>query len=453
MTRVISFLLKDISSLTKFQHDTSSRLCFLLGAREAIERMLSVKEASKYQYLMLNKPEREKSMEKVHKKVTNDLKKQGYEFTEFSHLPNVIAVKIRDRKKELDNVNTSEDIANKYILDEVKHKGLPQVVLQRSAAISTSMGANVNSGDIQTLPDIKQGDEVILMDIHYNIVGYGVSNMSSEEIKRSPGRVAIRTLEGRYDIFKYKENKYYLSGLYSVSTLPRILGKLLLEFQKDTPANILVISQDNGEIAVELYNKAPKGSRVYIIQNNDNHRKALMSTFNRMQVDPSNFEIIRHSIDRYSKSRPRVKFTHFYIEMPCTNTGLRPNPYFELEEKTIISNSRQQFSAIRATSLIGAPKAQIVYVTHSLDPTENEEVIVQVYRQGNYEFGIIPDELYDIYKMGIHALPEIPTVTHAGNINLSKMREEEKYTRSWIGTNPIVHESDAGFVAKLTLKK
>ena len=87
------------------------------------------------------------------------------------------------------------------------------------------------------------------MDMYYEIVGHGVADMSSEEIKRSPGRIAVRTLEGRYDVPKYRDNRYYRNGLFSVTTLPRLLGASLLDFNND-PALMMVISQDNGEMAV-----------------------------------------------------------------------------------------------------------------------------------------------------------------------------------------------------------
>ncbi len=49
------------------------------------------------------------------------------------------------------------------------------------------------------------------MDMYYEIVGHGVADMSSEEIKRSPGRIAVRTSEGRYDVPKYNGlSRFYI---------------------------------------------------------------------------------------------------------------------------------------------------------------------------------------------------------------------------------------------------
>ncbi len=55
------------------------------------------------------------------------------------------------------------------------------------------------------------------------------------------------------------------------------------------------------------------------------------------------------------------------------------------------------------------------------------------------------------YPHGINALPEIPTVTQAGTIDLEKIKNEMTYKVCWLGIDPRLHDSDAGFVAKLQL--
>jgi hypothetical protein len=413
--------------------------------------MLAVRDASEFLFLVLNVPGKEKGIDQVKKKVTKDFNKQGYEFTIREELGNVIAISIRDRKKVIPDPNSTEQLVNKYKSEEIKHRGLPQVILRRSASISASMGADIVSGDISSLPPLQRGDEVVLMDMYYNIVGHGIADMSSEEIKRSPGRIAVKTLEGRYDVPKFHDNKYYRNGLYSITTLPRLLGINLFAFSKER-ALILVICQDNGEVAVELLNRAGEGSRIFLITRNENHRKAINSTLERLQVKGDQIQLLKVGLDRYTKSRPREKFTHFYLEMPSTETGKRPNPYFDLEEKVIISNARAQFSALRGISLVGANEAQISYVTHSIDPSENQEVIIQAFRQGNFKPVAIKDEFTSEYPLELNALPEIPTVTQSSSIDLEKFDQEKIYSNSWLKIDPRSHRSDAGFVAKLKLE-
>lgn len=413
--------------------------------------MLAVRDAAEYLFLILHVPEKEKGIDQVKKKVSKDFNKQGYEFVEREELGNVFTITIRDRKKIVPDPNSTEQLVNKYKIEEIKHRGLPQVILRRGASINASMGADIVSGDISSIPPLQRGDEAVLMDMYYNIVGHGIADMSSEEIKRSPGRIAIKTLEGRYDVPKFHDNKYYRNGLYSIITLPRLLGINLLKFTKER-ALILVICQDNGEVAVELLNRAAEDSKIFMITRNENHRKAITSTLERLQIKEGKIELLKIGLDRYTKSRPREKFTHFYLEMPSTETGKRPNPYFDQEEKVIISNARAQFSALRGISLVGINKAQIAYVTHSIDPSENQEVIIQAFRQGNFKPVDIEEEIVNEYPLELNALPEIPTVTQSSTIDLDKFDQEKIYSKSWLKVDPRVHKSDAGFVTQLSLE-
>ncbi len=458
MSRVISHLLRDISSLTRYHQDASSRLCFLLGAREAIRLMMAVKDAAENQFLILNVPPKEKNMERVMEKVIKEIKIQGYEFELREDLGNVISIKTRDRKLELErrieeaeNEEEKSEILNRFDIEYVKQKGIPTAVVRREASIAASLGASIVSGDILQDSNIQPQQEVVIQNIYYDIVAYGIAELSSEEIKRSPRRIAIRTLEGRFDTFNVHHQKRFRNGLYSVTTLPRILGLNLLKFKKSTPANVLVIAEDKGEIAVELFKKVPEESQIAIVINNDAHRRDVVETIERLGFEESNFKFIIDGIDRYAKSRPRRKFTHFFIEFPSSNTGIRPNPFVDLEEKNIISYARGQFQGIRALSLLGTNESQVAYVSHSIDPSENEDIVVQSFRQGYFSPLVLTDELRKTYPIIMRALPEIPTISQGGTIDGSRLKQEEMFASCWLAVDPEIHKSDAGFVAYFEL--
>ena len=421
--------------------------------------MLAVRDAAENQFLILNVPPKEKSLEKVIDKVKKEIEIQGYEYEMRPDLGNVIAVKTKDRKKEKEREiemarEAGEDVSevvNRFDPEHIKRLGIPTVVVRRKASIEASMGASIVSGDIIQSGNIQAHQEVAIQNMYYDVVAHGIAELSSEEIKRSPGRIAIRTLEGRYDVFTVHHQKRYRNGLYSVSTLPRILGMNVLKFKKNKPANILVIAQDNGVVAVELLKKAPEGSSISIYIKNDMHKKAVMETIERLRFSVDQFRFIEESIDKYAKSRPRKKFTHFFIEFPSSEIGIRPNPFVNLEEKNFINFARHQFQAIRALTLIGENEAQIAYVSHSMDPSENEDILVQTFRQGYFSPLVLRDDLRERYPIRMNAIPEIPTISQGGTIDLNKMRTEEKYASCWLKIDPIVHQSDAGFVAYFEL--
>lgn len=456
MSRVISHLLRDIASLTRYHQDASSRLCFLLGARKAIQMMMAVKDAPEYTYLVLNQTGREKSMDQVKSKVEKEIQIQGYDFKARDDLGDIIAVKTTDRKEEIeqkikDNPELADELVNRFETDQIKNEEIPTVVVRRNASIDASKGESILSGDILQMGNIQAQENVVIQNMHYDVVAHGIAEMSSEEIKRSPGRVAIRTLEGRYDEYRVAEQKRYRNGLYYVSTLPRILGMNLLKFKKSKKAYVLVVCQDNGETAVSIYKRAPEGSRIAILVRNEQHKEDIEKSIERLDAPIESFQLITQAIDRYAKTRPRNKFTHFFIEFPSSETGLRPNPFMDMEEKNIINFARTQFQGIRSLALIGENEAQIAFVSHSLDPTENQEIVIQSFRQGYFSPLVLEEEMKREYPLEINVLPEIPTISQGGAVDFDKLRAEESYQSCWLGVDPVKHKSHAGFVAYFEL--
>ena len=143
-------------------------------------------------------------------KSTEKLQKQGYDITEEDDFNKVYSLKIRDRKQEFEEANEDEnsELLNKFVLDDVKSKSLPQVILRRQASIDASMGASIKSGDISVIPALTSGDDVLLMDKHYNIVAHGVANLSSEEIKDLPEELLFVQLSPAMMFLYLKMIKY-----------------------------------------------------------------------------------------------------------------------------------------------------------------------------------------------------------------------------------------------------
>jgi hypothetical protein len=456
LSRILSHLEEDIAKLTRYNKEVARRLCFLLGARKAIQLMIAVRDAPEYVYLVLNQTTKEKSMDQVFKKVEKEIEIQGYKFDRKEDLGDIIAVKITDRKLEVEekilkNPELKETLVNKFNAEHVKNEEIPTVIVKRSASIAASKGESILTGDIQNKGKINTQDNVVIMNLENEIVAHGIAEMSSEEIDRSPGRIAIRTLEGRFDMFREQDQKRYKNGLYYETTLPRILAMNILKFKKNKPANLLVICRDNGEIAVSLSKKMAEGSRVAILAKDQAHKLAINRTFERMDVDPDKFQLIELILDRYAKSRPRYKFTHFFVEFQSSETGIRPNPFFNTEEKDIINNVRSALSGLRSLPLIGENEAQIVFVSHSLDPSENQEIVIQSFRQGYFSPLILRDDLREEFSSDIHVLPEIPTMAQSTGMDINKIRMEEGFKSCWINVDPILHKSHAGFVAYFEL--
>ena len=444
MSRVITHLKRDISAYTRYHQDVSDRLCFMLGARKAIKIMKAVKHAPEYIFIKLHLTEKHKKYKDVKKLVKQEIEIQGYSYTILEHLENTIAVKTTNRK-DIPN-DDEEDVENKFKPSPNKLREMATVIVKREASISASLGGSLMSSDIIQKNNVKGKQEVLIQNLHYEVVAHGIAEMSSDEIDRSPGRVAIRTTEGIYDIFQPNEQRRYKQGLYSLTTLPRILGIQILKFRPNTPANVIVICPDDGEVAISLFKNSPEGSIFNILIENEEHKERILKSLERVNLSLENFNFIAESLVKYSKSRPRDKATHCYIEFNSSNSGFRPNPFFDLEEGTLINHARTQFQGVRALSLLCKNMAKIAYVTHSIDPAEGQEIIVQNFRQGNFAHITLEEELLEKYKMPLLVIPEIHTIT--GTKEVKSKLPEERYTSCWLGVDPENHKSHGGFVAK-----
>ena len=292
----------------------------------------------------------------------------------------------------------------------------------------------------------------MVIDKYRNYLGFGKALMSFEEAKRSPGRIAIKIQYPLYDVPNYSTLKHYNRGDFSVLTLPRIFGVKALN---PTPkAKYVAVIQDNGETLSYIAELMDDSGELLVFARNENHLKAIRETLKRTQIENIHIQFETAPLDRFLKRfRGKGTFNGLYLEPQCSKTGMRPQFFSEIEEKEILVFSRNQFQRLRSSVLALKNNADIVYVTHSLDPTENQEVIVAAFRQGFLNPAPINDkimnELKKFEKEPVHALLEIPTATQADSVDLQQLLTQPDYSHTWMEIDPEHNQSDAGFIAKL----
>ena len=451
--------MKDISNISKHHPDASQRLCLLLGARKAIRLMDGVKHAPEKVYLLLNITKKVKSLKNVKRRVIKEIEIQGYDYEFLEDFGDVFAIQTIDRKyvniiiepeenshtDEFEEEDEEEVNVNVFNLSGTQLRDFPSVVTKRGASIKASLGASITSLDIIQFGTFMNKQEVVIQDLHHKVIAHGIAEMDSSEIRRSPRKITIKTLEGRYDQFSGEGHKRYKAGLYSITTLPRILGIKNLRFRPKVQANIFVHCPDDGVVAVALSKQMPKGSKIFVMLRDEEHQERIKATLKRLEADVRSFDFIDRNISTYSKSRPRIKFSHCFVEFASSRSGHRPNPFFEAEEQTIINHAREQYQGVRALALLCVNEAQISYVSHSLDPTEHQEIMVSNFRQGSFTPLILEKSLLDKYPAEFNVIPEI-TNLNENVLTPVKLRSEELHRLCWLNVDPLIHNSHAGVV-------
>ncbi len=453
MTRLIRNMVADIGRLTRFSEPVAHRICFLRGARNGILSILALRTAPTKLRLLVN------TANCSPKDLAKELQSKEIKASVSNEFKDVVEVQIPPRIKITNEgpvINEELPGAEKLSEDYVQKNGIKTVTVRRNAAIDAAMGKDIVSTDIVEASDMSPGDEVVIIDKYKTIVASGVANMSEEEAKRSPGRVAIKVTYPLYDVPDFSGLKSYRRGDFSVFTLPRILGfrNVLIHASGDSP-RILVVSQDNGEIAAHLHHAFKGKAKITILARNEGHIASIQNTFERLGVG-EDIQIIREELERMAKRRGRKgeKFNVIYYEPACSKSGQRPSFFSEIEEKTIISMHRSQFQGIRSIALLGETSSPIIYVTHSIDPTENQEVISLALKQGIFELSSDKKylKLVENYPSEIDILPEIPTATLADSAKINQILSTPSYRRGFIEVDPIRDDADAGFVATMLLK-
>ncbi len=453
MTRLIKNMVSDVGRLTRFSEPVAHRICFLRGAREGILDILSLRTAPSRQFLWVY------TNIMSTKDLVKELKSKEIPAEQSQLFKNIVEVKIIPRLIPTDKgliVNEEVEGAEKLSEEYIQKNNLKMVTVRRDAAIATAMGKDVVSTDIVEGSGINPGDEVVVIDKYKTVVGVGIAQMSEEEAKRSPGRIAIKIRYSLYDVPDYTGLKAYRRGAFSVMSLPRILAiqALLAHQHKETP-NVLIEAQDTGDVAAAIYHSLKGEGEYLILARNDGHASLIRDSMKRLNLG-ENVKVIKDEIEKLAKRRRRQaeKFNYVFFEPVNSRTGERPSFFSEIEEKTIISYHRSQFQSLRSLNVLTKVDTPIVYMTHSLDPTENQEVISLGLKQGSFELS--NDRKYlkmtNDFPSDIDIMPDIPTSTQADSAKITEILQTPSYKDRWIEVRSLRDDADAGFICVLINK-
>jgi 16S rRNA C967 or C1407 C5-methylase (RsmB/RsmF family) len=470
MTRVLSHILRDASRATHFCDDLVSRLSFYYGARSALQIIDATRSGTKYTYIQvdLSKTTPEKLLAKLNE---NDIHGQLLE-----PFDDILAIEltVRDLEKIAaaltgksdETEETKEEMEEKkpsyrlptslsqFKVSSSPLQSLPQVALKRDAAMRAIIGQDIVSGSIvkQTEP-IEPDSPLLIVDKYEVPLAIGIALMKGKEMDISPGRLIIRVTHPFLDVPRFGSLRTYMHGDFSQMTLPSILAvKALAPKPND---KILIVGGDNGEMASYALELAKeKVSITYLIRNNV-QRKEIQRTLARVKREKDNkVEILSEDLVGYSRQRKPPKFNRVIIEMPNSKTGLRPNLFDETDEKTSISYARIQTQSLRHLARLLEKDAVVVYLTHSIDATENQEVPSAAFRLGTGPRRFFIPEPLDPEFARFGMTKEFQFLPDFGNPDLGltlneKFDAEIDKNSPWLFIDPRVTESDAGFICTM----
>jgi len=241
-----------------------------------------------------------------------------------------------------------------------------KVVVDKKAAESVMLGADLYAPGVIKTDRIKKGEEVNIVADNGKVVAYGVAMSDSEEIMKTRQGLFVKVEKSLYKTPKIRELPEYRDGLFYSQSLPAIAVGHVVRFL-------------NAATAIDL-NAAPGGKTTHLAQMGI---RVTAVDRSRPKIAKMNSEITRLGLTAYvdillhdsrylDRDFPRLKAHVALVDPPCTDLGVRPKLYHKATLEAAKTLAKYQLQFLK-TALKLAP--YVVYSTCTITYVENEEVI------------------------------------------------------------------------------
>ncbi|OYT26119.1 MAG: RNA methyltransferase [Thermoprotei archaeon ex4572_64] len=272
------------------------------------------------------------------------------------------------------------------------------VIVDKFAAESIYIGANLYFPGIVRCEDVRKGDEVNIMAPNGEVIAYGIAeeDLSSTSLKNRKG-LAVRVIKSIYKAPKIRELPEYINGLIYDQSLPAQWTSHIL-------------NPEEGELIIDMC-ASPGGKLSHIVQLckgrariyafDRSSRKILQVLDTLRRLDMINHVEVRIADSRYLDiDYPELvgKVDKILLDPSCTSIGVRPKLFDRkcMSQVKAASNYQRQFISTACKLLRRG--GILVYSTCTLTPMENEDIVNYALRIGfDVEYVDVPSKSYGLY--------------------------------------------------------
>ena len=237
------------------------------------------------------------------------------------------------------------------------------------------IGANLGAKDFTTEDSIDIGDEVSILDKRGEIYAYGIVMMKPEDLANNEKGIAIKTFESKYKIPNFRTVKEFLRGQFIHQTIPSILvGQQINLKPKD---RVLDLTPENGEIISHIWQRnAHIESKIIAIHSSPNQFERFQENIKRLRMYKAPIEHFHLKLTKFAErfNRPET-FDWIILQPPSTDIGIRPKVFADISEKLIFNYEKIQKKFIKEAARVLKRNGTLFYLTNSIDPVENENII------------------------------------------------------------------------------
>jgi 16S rRNA (cytosine967-C5)-methyltransferase len=241
-----------------------------------------------------------------------------------------------------------------------------KVVVDKKAAESVMLGADLYAPGVIKTDRIKKGEEVNIVADNGKVVAYGVAMSDSEEIMKTRQGLFVKVEKSLYKMPKIRELPEYRDGLFYSQSLPAIAVGHVVRFLKVATAIDL-----NAAPGGKTTHLAQMGIRVIAVDRSRPKIAKMNSEITRLGLT-THIDILLHDSRYLDRDFPRLKAHVALVDPPCTDLGVRPKLYHKATLEAAKTLAKYQLQFLK-TALKLAP--YVVYSTCTITYVENEEVI------------------------------------------------------------------------------
>ncbi|HIQ03604.1 MAG TPA: RsmB/NOP family class I SAM-dependent RNA methyltransferase [Desulfurococcales archaeon] len=264
------------------------------------------------------------------------------------------------------------------------------IVADKYAAESVYQGANLYiPGIISINFHIRKGDYVTINAPNGFSVGWGISHINADDLRRNKKGLAVTTLISRFKLPKVRELSIYSKGYIYSQSIPAIIASRELNPQPNEVIVDMCAAPGGKTTHISILSKCR--AKVIAVDNSRRRINYMVKEIERMKL--KNISVIRAD-SRYLDVDFNIKADKVIIDPPCSALGVRPKVYDKKKYSEIVDLKEYQKQFIKPAYNILKRDGILVYSTCTITREENEDIIE--YALTNFKF-----ELEDLeYKIG-----------------------------------------------------
>ena len=254
------------------------------------------------------------------------------------------------------------------------------------------LGSPLGSKDFQPPEELKIGDGISLVDKKDNVVANGNKMMSLDEINAKKKGVAVKIIDSMYTIPNLNGLKEFLRGHFIIQSIPNMLVGAMVNLKpKD---RLMDMVTRNGEILSHIWQRnSTINSRIIATDNSAHRLSRFDENMKRLRMYKAPFEKMQLNMKSFAQKFSKEETFDWIVLNPVSSeTGLRPKLFDDVEEKKILEMAENQKQFMDHAARLIKRGGTVFYVTSSIDPAENEEVIQ--YAIDNLDLSVVEQEIF-----------------------------------------------------------